>query len=60
MNLTLPSKVRAGLYVLTALGSPVMAYLLAKGVIGELELSLWSGLVTAVGSMAALNVNKKE
>lgn len=57
MRINLPSKVRVMFYVLTALGTPVTAYLLAKGIIGELEVSLWSGLVTAVTSMAALNVS---
>lgn len=56
MRVNLPDRVRVGIYVLTALGTPIIAYLLAKGIIGELELSLWGGLVTAVNSMAALNV----
>lgn len=55
MRINLPSKIRAALYVLTAVGTPIAAYLLAKGIIGELEISLWGGLVTVVNSMAALN-----
>lgn len=57
MRVNLPSQVRVVLYVLTALGTPVIAYLLAKGIISELEVGLWSGLVTAVSGMAALNVS---
>lgn len=57
MRVNLPSQVRVMLYVLTALGTPVIAYLLAKGIISELEVGLWSGLVTAVSGMAALNVS---
>lgn len=57
MRVNLPDRVRVGLYVLIALGTPVIAYLLAKGIISELEVGLWSGLVTAVTGMAALNVS---
>lgn len=61
MRINLPTKVRAALYVITALGTPVIGYLLAKGTISELEVGLWGGLVTAVNAMAALNVsNPKE
>lgn len=59
MTLNIPPKVRAGLYVLTALGSPIVGYLLAKGYIGTLEVSLWGGLVTAVNTLAALKVSIK-
>lgn len=58
MNLNIPPKVRAGLYLFTALGSPIAAYLLAKGVIGELEMALWAAEVTAVSALAAFNVLK--
>lgn len=57
MRVNLPDRVRVALYVVIALGTPLVAYLLAKDVIGELEVGLWSGLVTAVGGMAALNVS---
>lgn len=60
MRVNLPDKVRAGLYVVIALGTPLVAYLLAKGTISELEVGLWSGLVTAVSGMAALNVSVKD
>lgn len=61
MRVNLPSQVRAALYVITAVGTPVVAYLLAKGIITELEVGLWSGLVAVVNSMATLNVmNPKE
>lgn len=56
MRVNLPDKARVAIYVLTALGTPVIGYLLTKGYIGELEVTLWGGLVTAVNSMAALNV----
>lgn len=58
MQIDIPAPVRAALYVLTALGSPIIGYLLAKDIIGTLEVSLWGGLVTAVNAMAALKVSK--
>lgn len=59
MNLNPPPKVRAALYILTALGTPVVFYLKAKGIIGDLELNLWGAEITAIGIMAGLNVSKK-
>jgi hypothetical protein len=57
MTLNLPYRVRAALYIITAVGTPVVAYLLAKGTIGTLEVSLWSGEVAVVSALAALNVS---
>lgn len=59
-NLNLPPKVRAALYVLNALGTPVVAYLLSRGIIGELEMALWAAEVTAVTALAAFNVSLKD
>lgn len=60
MRFNIPSKARAIIYILTALSAPVMAYLFAKGYIGELEVTLFSAIVTAVSAMAALNVSNPE
>jgi hypothetical protein len=54
MTLNVPYKVRAALYIFTSLGTPVIAYLFAKDIIGELEVTLWAAEVTAVNIMAAL------
>lgn len=59
MDINFPPKVRAGLYIVTALGTPVAAYLLARGVIGTLEMTLWAAEVTAVSALAAFNVSLK-
>lgn len=59
MSLNPPSRVRAALYILTAVGTPLVAYLLAKGVISSLEVGLWSAEVTVVNTVAALNVVTK-
>lgn len=58
MRINLPSKVRAAIYVFTAVGSPIMGYLLARGIIGELEMALWTAEIAAVTAMAALNISK--
>jgi hypothetical protein len=60
MTFNIPPKVRIALYILTIIGTPVMAYLKAKGIVGDLEINLWSAEVVAVAGMAALNVNSKE
>lgn len=60
MTLNIPYKVRAVLYIVNAVGSPVMAYLLAKGFIGTLEVGLWAAEMTAVFALAGLNVVKTD
>jgi len=60
MRINLPNKARAIIYVLTALGTPVVAYLFVKGYIGKEEIALFGALVTAVNGMAALNVTNPE
>lgn len=57
MNLNLPAKVRRALYATTALGTPVVAYLLAKDVIGDVEVTLWAAEVTVVSALAGFNTN---
>jgi hypothetical protein len=54
MTLNIPPKVRAAIYILTALGTPIVAYLNAREIIGTLEVTLWSAEVAIVGGMAAL------
>ena len=56
MKLNIPPKIRARIYILTALGTPVVAYLKSRHLIGDAEVALWSSEVAAVGAMAALNI----
>ena len=51
-------KVRYVAYVLTAISSPVMAYLNQQGVVSEFWFGLFSVVVTAVAGLAAYNVTK--
>lgn len=55
MTFNVPYKVRAALYVLTAVGTPLVGYLFAKEIIGELELTLWGAEVTVVSLLAGFN-----
>lgn len=57
--MVLPSKVRQAIYVVTAVASPVMAYLLTQGTITDFTFGLFSVVVTAVASLAAVNVSSK-
>lgn len=55
MTLNPPRRIRAALYIFTALGTPLVAYLALKGYIGDPELALWGAEVTVVNGLAALN-----
>lgn len=54
----LPAKVRKAIYVATAVLSPVLAYLNQTGVVNEFWFGLYAVVVTAVSSLAALNVTE--
>jgi hypothetical protein len=54
----IPPVARFVLYLLSAIGTPVVGYLLAKGYIGEAETALWGGLVVIVNAIAASNVTE--
>lgn len=60
MNLNPPRRIRAALYVLTAVGTPVVAYLNVKGILGDPEMVLWAAEVTVVNGLAALNTPSPE
>lgn len=57
MPINPPRAVRLALYVLTVIGTPLVAYLNAKGIIGATEVTFWSAEVAAVGLLAALNTS---
>ncbi len=56
MTVNLPRRLRLALYLLNVCGTPVVVYALAKGWIGQLELTLWGAEVTAAMTLAGLNV----
>lgn len=60
MNINPSPGVRKALYALTAIGTPVVVYLQAKGIIGPTEVALWGAEVTVVSAMAGFNVDHTE
>jgi len=60
VTLNPPARLRAALYILTLVGTPVAAYLKAKGYIGDLELTLWGAEVTVASTIAALNTSSAQ
>lgn len=60
MQLNPPHQVRVAIYVFTTFGSLVMAYLVAKEIVGMAEVTLWTSFTAAVTAMAGLNVKKPE
>ena len=58
MQLNIPYKVRAGIYIANVLGSPVVGFLLAKNIIDAQAVALWTAEVAAAFLLAGLNVTK--
>lgn len=59
MDINLPYKVRAALYILTGISGPVVAYFVSKGKMGAPEVALYTAEVTVMSAMAAFNTRKK-
>jgi hypothetical protein len=57
MNINLPAKARFAVYAFLGIGSIVVTYLSAVGVIGQAEVTAWTALATFGSGLAALNVN---
>ena len=55
----LPPKVRLAIYLVSGLGSAVVAYLVAKNYIGDAEVTLWAAVVAVVNGLSAANVPTK-
>ena len=55
--INIPSNVRSTIYVVTALTSPLVAYLGTEGTISSFAVGLYSVIVTAVTALAFHNVN---
>ena len=58
MQLNIPYKVRAGIYITTGVLSLVVGYMKIKGYIGDPELTLWAGVSAFANGLAAFNVTK--
>lgn len=60
MRINLPNKVRAILYVVTAIGTPIVGVLADQKFLPDWVMTLWTAEVAVVSAMAALNVNTPE
>lgn len=60
MQLNIPYKVRAGIYIANVLGSPIIGFLLAKHIIDAQAVGLWTAEVAAAFLLAGLNVTKQD
>lgn len=57
MKIKIPRKIRALLYIITAVGSPIMVYLLALGVVNDAAMVLWGAEVAVVAALAGFNLS---
>lgn len=57
MKINIPFRYRVGIYLANVLGTPVVVYLRAKGIIGDLELTLWGAEIAAAFVVAGLNAS---
>lgn len=60
MGINLPARVRAALYAVIAVVSPVVAYLGTQDKLDEFWVGLFSVVVTAVSALAFSNVTPDE
>jgi len=56
MQVTIPSKVRAGIYVATVLVTAVIVPMYAAHVVSDLVFAIWTSVSGAVAGLAGLNV----
>lgn len=56
MEINLPSRVRATIYVLVVMGTAVLVPLNVAGVVNDVVLSVWTSVSGAASLLAALNV----
>ena len=56
MDVNIPEKWRGVLYVVTGIGSIVVTYLAASGIIGGNETAAWTGFCAFVAALARFNL----
>jgi hypothetical protein len=57
--LNLSAKARLVVYIVTGVGSALVAYLVAKDIIGDAEVTLWAAIAALVNGLAAVNVSDR-
>lgn len=60
MALNLPAQVRQIIYIVSVIATPVMTYLNQAGTVSDFVFGLFAVFMTAVASLAALNVTPDE
>ena len=56
MNINIPENVRGILYVITGIGSIVVTYLAATGMIGINETAAWTAFTAFIAGLARFNL----
>jgi NCAIR mutase (PurE)-related protein len=59
MELNLPPKIRAAIYIIVVIGTATLLPLNLAGVVDNVVLSVWTSVSGAASLLAALNVNTK-
>lgn len=59
MKISIPSKIRQALYIITAVGTPLIATLVSIGAIPEWAGLLWSAEVLVIGSLASFKTTEE-
>jgi hypothetical protein len=57
--LNLSAMARLVVYIVTGVGSALVAYLVAKDIIGDAEVTLWAAIAALVNGLAAVNVSDR-
>lgn len=60
MNINLPSKVRAAIYIVVVIGTAALVPLHAFSVVSDVVLAVWTSVSGAASGLAALNVNPEQ
>jgi len=60
MSINLPYKVRASIYILSGMTSPLIVYMSVNGVINESVVALYASIMTFVTGLAAVNVSDND
>lgn len=58
MEVTIPARLRAAIYIIIVLGTSVIVPLNVAGIISDVAFSVWTSLAGAGSLLAALNIQK--
>jgi hypothetical protein len=59
MDVLLPAKVRAAIYVIVVIGTAILVPLNVANIVSDVLISVWMSVSAAASGLAAFNVNKK-